>query len=119
MQSYIWMCKSIGMFKIDAFFEAKYWIEHSRTENITFCTNLNFDHEDFWDTGENLHFLYDILYTAFRYVWDPISNKKTLQIFFLWANVRKGGTSQYHKGEYYHCFYGFDEILRKDGTGKV
>ena len=30
------------MFKIDALFEAKYWIEHSRTENITFYTNLNF-----------------------------------------------------------------------------
>ena len=39
--------QSIEMFKIDAFFEAKYWIQHWREENITFYTNLHFYHEDF------------------------------------------------------------------------
>ena len=39
--------QSIEMFKIDAFFEAKYWIQHGMEENITFYTNLHFYHEDF------------------------------------------------------------------------
>ena len=54
--------QSIEMFKIDAFFEAKYWIQHWMEENITFYTNLHFYHEDFQHSrGSMFRFVYQKL----------------------------------------------------------